>query len=294
MKSLIRRFILCMSVMFALQVHAQIQIESEGKTQTFSENKKNASYIHWIEDGFYFLMADYECSKYHLFGNKFAIKIFLGKTVKEVQQSGVILSQWFDGAKNENFITVSNPDGQKICLYKYNANLYASYGSEMQCKATRIQYGVDMTAALTGAAYKTKQGRDELMANIEFGDYILTGLCSFSKEFMKSIKNFKEPGQVSPEYRTKIGAQIAETKKVSREKDFGNSIVMQSYDLVVKDLMRSEQENDWKTIEQINSIVLDLLKNKSNISQQELENELSSTESAEEKRQIFERYYQKL
>lgn len=185
--------LLC-SLLVAISVSAfgQIQIESSGKTKTNSEYQKEASYINWYNDGYYFKVWDYSCSKYHLFGDAFCVQVYLGQNKNEVVQSGVTLNNWFSNASNGDFIYVTNKNGQQVCIYKFNANIYFSYGTEVNCKAVRVQFGLDMTSALTGGAYKTKAQRDELMANVEFGNHILTGVCSFKKEFLKSIKNFKE------------------------------------------------------------------------------------------------------
>lgn len=269
----------------------QIQIQSEGQTKSYSETKKEISYINWHSDGYYFYLCDYKTAKYHLFGDKFTIKIFLGKNAQEVRQSGDILQQWFDGAKNEAFINVTNPNGQKICLYKYNANLYASYGDEMNCKSTRIQYGADITAAVAGVAYTTKAERDELMASIEFGDYILSGLCSFKKEFMKSIKNFKEPGQISQKARQAISEKIGLTRKKAREAGLEESECLESYGLILRELMHSDKEKDWETINHLNCVILDLTTSKSHINQAELEERLKEQEDISGKISVFEEYY---
>ena len=175
-----------------MPVFGQLQIESSGQTKTMSEYRKEASYIQWYGDGYYFKIWDYDCSKYNLSGDAYCVLLYLGQNKEEVQQSANILQNWFSNASNEDFIYVTNKNGQRVCVYKYNANIYFSYGTEVNCKATRVQFGVDVTAALGGGAYKTKAQRDELMANVEFGNHILTGMCSFKKEFLKSIRNFKE------------------------------------------------------------------------------------------------------
>lgn len=274
---------------------AQIQIQSEGQAKTISETNKEASYIEWYEDGFYYKMLDYKCSKFHLNGDKFIVKIFLGKNAKEVQKSGDILQQWFNDAKNEAYINISNPNGQNVCLYKFNANIYASYGNEMNCKATRLLFGADMTSAIVGsgqAGYASKNERDELMANIEFGDYVLTGMCSFKNDLMKSIKNFREPGQVSQKVRQTIMEKINTVKKKVHEAELNESIAAQNYNMVVRTLMSSEKETDWTTIDHMNTIMLELTKSKSRINQAELEEKLSKQEEVSNKIAVFEEYFQ--
>lgn len=123
---------------------------------------------------------------------QYIIHIYLGKSVEEVQQSAQILQNQFTNADNEAFIYTSNPNADKVCLYKYNANMYASYGTEVNCKTTRITFGADMTQALAGNYAATSAAdRERLMSNLAFGEHVLTGMCSFKKEFLKSIKNFK-------------------------------------------------------------------------------------------------------
>jgi len=288
MKKLSLMLMLCFVSIMGI---SQIQIQSEGKTQSFSEAKKEASYIRWHDDGYYFRMLDYECSKYHLSGENFIIKIFLGKNAKEVKESGTIIQQWFNDASNDAFINVTNPNGQKICLYKYNANIYASYGNELRCKAVRIQFGADMAAALTGGAYTSKKGRDELMANIEFGDYTLTGMCSFKKEFMKSIQNFKEPGQVSQKVRQEVTEKIIATKKKAKEQGLEESVCMQNYGIIMRELMRSDKETDWETIVHVNAVVTEVTKHNGKINQAELEAKLEEQEDLSEKIAVFEDFY---
>lgn len=123
---------------------------------------------------------------------QYIIHIYLGKSVEEVQQSAQILQNWFTNADNEAFIYTSNPNGDKVCLYKYYANMYASYGTEVNCKSTRIIFGTDMMQALAGGyAASAAADKQRLIDNLAFGEHVLTGLCSFKMEFMKSIKNFK-------------------------------------------------------------------------------------------------------
>lgn len=291
MKRTIFALMLCF---VSIMSFSQIQIQSEGKTKSTTEAKKEASYIRWENDGYYFRILDYKCSKFHLNGEKYVIKIYLGKNAQEVQQSGDLIQQWFNKAKNEEFINVSNPDGQGICLYKFNLNLYASYGNEMLCKATRLQFGADMAVALAGGGYATKKERDEFLANVEFGDYVLTGLCSFKSDFMKSIKNFKEPGQVSPKVRQKIAEQITTVKKEIREAGLNESVCMQNYDIIMRELMRSDKESDWTTIDHANSIMLDLTKSRGKINRAELEEKLIEQETISGKIDVFEEFFQYL
>jgi len=181
-----------MSLFFTLPLCAQIQLGETEKAKKNSEYNKESSFIRFEDGGYYFRAWDYECSKAHLSGESFIVKLFLGTNYEEVQQSGVLLNNWFSNATNDNFTYVTNPNGNKVCIYKYNSNIYFSYGTEVNCKATRLQYGADLAVALTGGRPSTKTSTDVLMRNVEFGEHVLTGMCSFKKDFMKSIKNFKE------------------------------------------------------------------------------------------------------
>lgn len=294
MKSITKLSAICLCITLALPAFCQIQIQSEGKAKSNAEMKKEASYIQWINDGYYFKMLDYKCSKFHLYGDNFIIKVYLGQNANEIKQSGMVLQQWFDGAKNDEFIVTTNPNGQNVCLYKFNANIYASYGNETHCKATRLLFGADMTAALTGGSYATKKERDELMANIEFGNYVLTGLCSFKKDFMKSIDNFREPGQVTQKYRQEVSEKIGDLKKKAREKGIDDSVCMQEYGRIVRELMHSDKEADWTKIDHMNVVLLEIMKNKSKIDKQELEAQLSQQEDVNGKSEVFENFYSQL
>lgn len=294
MRNLINCSIICLMIVLSSPTFGQIQIQSEGKAKSNSELKKEVSYIQWFDDGYYFKMADYKCSKFHLYGDNFIIKIYLGKNASEVKQSGAVLQQWFDGAKNDAFIITTNPNGQNVCLYKFNANIYASYGTETHCKATRLQFGADMTAAIAGSSYATPRERDELMANIEFGDYVLTGLCSFKKDFLKSIENFREPGQVTQNYRQEVSVKIGALKKKAKEKGISEGISVQEYNTIIRELTKSDKEIDWVTIDHMNTVITELMKNNSKINTQDFESQLSQQGDINGKIEIFESYYSQL
>ena len=223
-----KKALLCLlTVILAIPTFGQLQIESGGKAKTATAYKKEASYIRWVEDGYYFRACDYECSKYRLQGEKYIVMLYLGRNQDEVQQSATALKNWFSSASNDDFIYVTNPNEQKVCLYKFNANMYLSYGTEVNCKATRLNFGVDMTNALLNGSYTSKAKRDELMANIEFGEHILTGMCSFKKDFLKSIKNFKDDenaiyGEVvanKEDTMTEIDTMVVSTDTIATKAD---------------------------------------------------------------------------
>lgn len=185
-------FLLCLvACMAATNLFAQIQIVSGGTTKAESEVIKASGYISWRGDGYYFKVQDYVCSKYDRTGDKYSVFTYLGKTVDEVKQSGMIVEQWFKEAKNDDFLTVSNPDGRHVCIYKYNSNIYFSYGDVLDCKNTRIRFGFDVTRKIAGEPTTSDEERSSMETGLSKGTYGLTGYCSFKNGFLKSIKNFK-------------------------------------------------------------------------------------------------------
>lgn len=193
-----RSLLLFWALSLIVPAFGQIQIESSGETKTYSQHNKSITNIVEKEDGyFYYLIPDYKCNQARLEG--YNIEVFIGKTKDEVAKSAETLKNWFSNAKNEAFIYVTNPDGTKICLYKYNANLYASHGNEMNCKDLRVEYGLGMTQVLMGmgstastanVAANAAKNRQVLLDNLAFGQYTMTGMCGFKSGFLKSIKNF--------------------------------------------------------------------------------------------------------
>lgn len=182
------------AMLMAAMSFAQIQIDGGGKAETATQNYKHSTYISWEGDGYYFHMLDYECSKISLKGARFNVYIYLGQNDEEVKQSADILKKWYDQAANDAFITVTNPNGDKLTIYKYNANIYASYGNEQDCRNTRINYGLDIAgifladdATLDRVA---AQERQVLIDNIAYGEHQLVAVINFKKDFLKSIKNF--------------------------------------------------------------------------------------------------------
>lgn len=192
-----KKIILLYSLLVFISISAfgQIQIQSSGETKTYSEYRKEASHIYWHNDGYYFKVRDYRCEKFKLSGDALCVIVYLGQNQDEVVQSGALINDWFSNASNEDFLYVTNKNGQRVCIYKFNANIYFSYGTEVSCKNTRVEFGTDVAAAF-GNSYdqmlRYNSQRRELLTNLEFGNYVLTGMCSFKKDFLKSIKNFKD------------------------------------------------------------------------------------------------------
>lgn len=269
---------------------AQLQIESSGKAKSASEYQKDATHIVKLEDGYYYGCLDYECSKYSLYGKQYVVYLYLGNNASEIQQSAITLKNWFEGAKNDEYIYVTNPNGQKVCIYKFNANMYCSYGTDAHCKATRLKFGADMTAALTGLSYKSKEGRDVLMGNIEFGEHKLTTFFGFKKEFLKEANAFKDPGQVKEEYKKEIIAWLPKIKKLYSDKGLLESVVYATYKEYANQKINSNLEEDWKNLEQLQNLLESLAKGTSTISIQEVETELTKVETLEEKVSILLKY----
>lgn len=279
-----------------LTVLAQLQLEDSGKAKSLSKYEKEASYIKWMEDGYYYRVTDYDCAKYHLFGEDFVVAIYLGQNAKEVKESGLMLQNWFKSAKNDEFVYTTNKNGRKICIYKFNSNIYFSNGSEVECKATRIQFGLDMTAAIAGGlngqanAHTSKKQRDELMANVEFGTRILTGVCSFKKDFVKSIENFVEPGQVNDDYKKTIIAEMPKIKQLYSDNGLLESVIYLTYKDHANKMINSIQEEDWKNLEKLQNMLKSLAKSKVTSSLAEIETELEAVETLEEKIEILLNY----
>lgn len=183
--------IFLMGLFIATSVFSQIQIAESGQTKSNSDYRKESTLIEHLDDGYYFLLKDYECIQNKLNGEQYMIRLFLGATEDQVKQSYVTLQNWWNNAENDDYIIVTNPNGQNVCLYKYNANIYMSYGDERNCKQTRIQFGLDVTAALAGTKLRTIEQKQQFINNVAFGEIQLTGGCSFKKEFLKSLKNYQ-------------------------------------------------------------------------------------------------------
>lgn len=292
------RKIAVLLLMLATQIplFAQLQLGESGKAKTLTKAAKEASYIEWIEDGFYFKVADYDCAKYHLYGDNFTVILYLGQNAQEIKQSALTLTHWFENAKNDEFVYTTNKNGQKVCLYKFNANIYMSYGSEVNCRATRVQFGADMAMAIAGGlngqanAYTSKKERDELMANIEFGDRVLTGVCSFKKDFTKSINNFREPGQVDDNYKREIIAEIQKNKKLYSDKGLLESVVYMTCKDYTNQKINSTSEEDWKNIAQLQKLLISLAKGKHAVGIETVESELQTVNTLDEKITILLNY----
>lgn len=284
---------------------AQLQLENGGMTQSISELQKNRCDIHWCNDGYYYEILDYTCSKYNLEGDKFNIKLYLGQNETEVKQSADILQQWFENASNEEYVYTTNKNGQKVCLYKYNANLYISYGSEQNCKQVRLQFGSDATAAIGGIfsgeanTNKTKEERDRLLSNIEFGDYMLTTACSFKKGFMRSVQNFLNNNNSKnsniaiqdtrdsvtirhQELKTKVTLHTNDIYVKYKEYGLSNTPLCQQWKHISSLLSNSKEDEDLLTLEKINKVMESLCNRKAKQNREAIEKELTGKDTQEQ------------
>lgn len=305
-----KRFIYIIAVLLAISQSnfAQIQIEEYGKAGTLRTYEKNANSICWIEDGYYFAAWDYDCAKYNLAGDQYHVLIYLGKTKDEVRRSRKIIEDWFKNADNNNFIYVTNPNAQRVCLYKYNSILYCSYGSEYLCKMTINKHKSSVAAAvLSGLTDATtsaiiitsdyEAGRKELLANIEFGEHILTSGVSFKKDLMRSFENFLEEKEhalenkiVSDLYTIRIINKIQSIQILYKRKNLLESTIYQSFRSFANPYMRSDKHKDWLLIEQGCDVLETVVKGKTFFTKEEIEMELANASSTTEIEAIFQKY----
>lgn len=113
----------------------QIDAGSAGRVMKmkWGDFNKDAKHLNVVkeDDGYFFFLYDYGTSQIDLFEDKYFIKLFMGKTLEDVQSSYQTLKQWYKKAKNKEYMSVTNPDGQKIliCKYSVDASIYLTYGS---------------------------------------------------------------------------------------------------------------------------------------------------------------------
>ena len=309
-----KRFFSIIAVLLVcgLNSFAQIQIEEYGKATTLRTYEKSINSIHWIEDGYYFTAWDYDCAKYNLAGDQYHVLIYLGKTKDEVKRSRKIIADWFNNSKNNNFIYVSNPNAQRVCLYKYNSILYCSYGNEYLCKITINKHKSSVaTAVLSGLTDATtsaiiitsdyEAGRKELLANIEFGEHILTSGVLFKKEFMRSFENFLGEKDVELENKTvldlytgRIISKVQAVHLLYKKENLLNSTLYTSFHSYANPYMRSNKHKDWLLIEQGCEVLENIIKGKTFFTKEEIENELGNASSTKEIETIFQKYAKRI
>lgn len=289
---------------------AQLQIVEYGEASTMREYEKEACSIYWIEDGYYFVAWDYECASYNLQGNQYCVLIFLGITKEDVKQSRVILEDWYKTASNESYIYVTNPNGQRVCIYKYNSNLYCSYGTELDCKQTQTKYSSSIASmltagfftVLTGIDYSSSVansyeiGRKELLANVAFGEHILTSGVSFKKDLIRSFDNFQieEDNRVrfqTDTYTQKIIHKVSKVRELYQRHKLLESIAFTTFYNICNPYMSSQNYQDWLRMERLAEVMLHMMIKEPCVKREVLEHELLNVFSEEEKIEVFERYY---
>lgn len=193
----------------ATNANATIQIESSGSAadkfdfNKFDKDQKNGNIVK-TEEGYFFYRYDYGCGAIEIFEEKYWIKLFLGKTIDDVVKSGEMINQWYKQAKPKSYIVVTNPDGQKITLFRDIApNLFLSYGTIEDIKWANESMKTDANNTLTGlvpfagifnasAAKQDQEKRDTYVKDkIADGTYQIT-TCVDKNTFMRKIKNFKK------------------------------------------------------------------------------------------------------
>ncbi len=135
--------------------NSTIQIESEGSAagkfdfNKFDKDMKHENIVK-TEEGYFFYLYDYGCRFAEIFEEEYWIKLFLGETIDDVLKSAEMINQWYKQAKVKSYIVVTNPDGQKITLFKNVApSLFLSYGTIEDIKWANESMNTDANNALT-------------------------------------------------------------------------------------------------------------------------------------------------
>ena len=128
------------------------------------------------------------------------------------------------------------------------------------------------------------------MGNIEFGEHQLTTFFGFKKEFLKETSAFKDPGQVKDEYKKEIISELPKVKKLYSDKGLLESVVYTTYKDYANQKINSNLEEDWRNLEKLQNLLTSLAKGKSTISIEEVETNLATVETLEEKIEILLNY----
>lgn len=189
--------------------NATIQIESSGYAggkfdfNKFDKDQKNENIVK-TEEGYFFYRYDYGCGAIEIFEEKYWVKLFLGKTIDDVLKSGEMINQWYKQAKRKSYIVVTNPDGQKITLFKdVVPGLLLSYGTIEDIKWANESMNTDANNTLTGlvpfagilnarSAQEHRERRDTYIKDkIADGTYQLTTWID-KNTFMRKIKKLSK------------------------------------------------------------------------------------------------------
>ena len=109
----------------------QFDAESAGRMTKWIDINKDCKhkYIVEEEDGYFFYLYDFGCSRAKIFDEKYFIKVYMGKTKEDALSSKKMIKQWCQKAKRNEYITVTNPNGQKVMLFKdIPGIIYLTYG----------------------------------------------------------------------------------------------------------------------------------------------------------------------
>lgn len=196
----------------ATNANATIQIESSGSAggkfdfNKFDKDQKHENIVK-TEEGYFFYLYDYGCKAIEIFEEKYWIKLFLGKTIDDVLKSGEMINKWYKQAKSKSYIVVTNPDGQKITLFKNVApSLFLSYGTIEDIKWANESMNTDANNTLTGlvpfagilnarSAQEDRERRDTYIKDkIADGTYQLT-MNVDKNTFMRKIKKLSKQNE---------------------------------------------------------------------------------------------------
>ena len=77
----------------------------------------------------------------------------------------------------------------------------------------------------------------------------------FQKEFIKSINNFKEPGEVSDKYKKEVASKISKINKLYSEKGLSKSNIFTTYKEYANLSLNSTKEEVWIKLDKIQQLL---------------------------------------
>ncbi len=153
-----KHFLIIMLAWAAMPLIAQnsssaLQIESQGSGAQLATNsyysfdtEKKMGNIVKEEDVYYYYLYDFCCGLTQVYEDKYFIKLYMGKSIDDVTASYKTIKKWYKKAKMNEYIIVSNPNGQKVLLYK-SLELNSS-------KVITVTYGTIDDAIWAAKTYK--------------------------------------------------------------------------------------------------------------------------------------------
>ena len=172
------------------------QIGSNGKQaewfEDFDTECKNMNIVK-EEDGFYYYSYDWCCEKVDLFDDRYWVKLFVGKTYEEVLTSFNTIIEWYKNAKEGEYVTIENPDGQRILIYKiWLGGGYISYGTLDDIQWNKMQSKMPTTGF--GLYSDTSEGivYNNIQTRVAEGKFHPTGYLGSKMTFRATIKTFKK------------------------------------------------------------------------------------------------------